>query len=298
MADFIFSDVERFTEYIPTAAGSNLDDLKPYLQEAEIWLKNELIGTPLFDEILKISQGPVSFSGTFDYKFDTSSPSDILEATELVICLKAYLSGIPFLDVIQMPNGFAVVNNSNHSPASKERVERLIEFVTRRLTDALDFLIEFSFSYSTFRELWAQEPELFNRHTEIVFLTTKEFRRYSAKRSLTFLDLFSSHPHILSHQADIAGHFSAEYLSELIAKRRKATLTEFDEHVLNAIWIIVGLKMQGAKFYHMIELEINYMISNSDEFPTYMGSVEYRLKVSQKYENKKQHSTFFFGGGL
>ena len=292
MSDFIFRDVERFTEYIPTAVGSNLEDLRPYLQEAEIWLKNELFGAPLYDKIVSLSQAlpvaPVPPS-------EIQEATDILKAAELVICLKAYLSGIPFLDVIQTPNGFAVVNNANHAPASKERVERLIKFVARRLTDALDVLIEYAFSYSFYRDLWAQDEELFNRHTEIVFIKTSELRRYSAT-SVTFVDLFTIRPLILSMQSEIAGYFSIAYLDELIEKRRDATLSVYDKRVFRAIQIIIGLKLQNASFYHMVEQELNYMIEHPDEYPTYIASVEYKLKISQKYENRRRHATFFFNG--
>ncbi|MDR1339257.1 MAG: hypothetical protein LBK58_04295, partial [Prevotellaceae bacterium] len=258
------------------------------------------LGVPLYYAILAISQNPPEdsvFDGTFDYTFDeTIPPADILKAAEPVICLKAYLSGIPFLDVVQTPNGFAVVNNTNHAPASKERVERLLEFVKRRLTAALDFLIEFAFSYSIFRGLWKQEEELFNRHTEIVYLTTNELRRYSANQSATCMDLFTIHPVVLSLQSEIAGYFSAAYLDELIEKRRNVKLSVFDSHVFRAIQTIAGLKLQKASFYHLVESEVNYMIGHPDEYPAYMASAEYKLKMSQKYENRQRHATFFFGG--
>jgi hypothetical protein len=322
MADFIFRDVGRFTGYIPTAAGSDLDNLRPYLADAELWLRNEILGAPLYYAILTISltpPGEAVFDGTFDYTFDeTIPPSDILKATEEVICLKAYLSGIPFLDLIQTSNGFAVVSNSNQAPASKERVERLLEFVKRRLTDALDFLFEFAFSYSTFRDLWKQAGEVFRRHTEIVFLTTGELKRYSANQSATFMDLLTLHPVILSIQADIAGYFSTAYMEELIEKRRNAGLSAFDIRILRSVQILAGLKLQrsgvllieqeinrveisqkkfaenSADFHPLIEQEVNYMTDHPAGYPTYMASAEYRLKVSRKYENEKEHATYMF----
>ena len=43
-----------------------------------------------------------------------------------IVAFDAFRSAIPHLDIILTPNGFGIVNNSNIAPASKERVERLI----------------------------------------------------------------------------------------------------------------------------------------------------------------------------
>ncbi len=298
MTDFIFNDVEKFTKYIPTAAGSNLEDLKPYLESSEMWLKNELLGFPLYYEILRISKTPEEdsvFDGTFDYSFDeTIPPADILKAAEAVICHHAYLSAIPFLDVVQTPNGFSVVNNTNHAPASKERVERLLLFVEKRFTDVLDYLLQFAFSYSTFRDLWAKD-EPFKKLTETVYLTTSKLRRNSGNKQALFSDKESLHVKILEYQEDVCKHISRAYFDELIEKYRTAKLTEYDKKIFSDLQIIIGLKLQARDEYKMIERTINYMIEHPEKFSTYINSQEYRIKISPKYENKKSDSTFFFG---
>lgn len=299
MNELILSKIAEFTEYIPTAVGSDLEDLKPYTLEAEHWLKNELIGFPLYYKIVSISANPVesTFDGTFDYTFDESiPPEDIVKAAKLVICLHAYLSAIPFLDVVQTPNGFAVVNNQNVAPASKDRVDRLIGSVEKRLTAAIDSLIQFAFSYSQFRELWAKEDLLFEKHTEIVFITTKELMYHSGNKSASYTDLFSSHPLILSLQETLEKHISADYLNELLSKRRTAGWTAADKKVFPGVQTIIGLYLQKKDPYKLIEKLVNLMIKNPEDYPTYLKSEEYRLKISSKYENKKLDSTFFFGG--
>jgi hypothetical protein len=85
-------------------------------------------------------------------------------------------------------------------------------------------------------------------------------------------------------------------MDELIEKRWTNALDVFDNYVYMGIQIIIGLMLQKAEYYHMIEGLLNYMENHPAEYPTYMESEEYRLKTSGKYENKKQHPTFFFGG--
>jgi len=270
------------------------------VEEAEHWLKTEFIGAPLYHTIAEIAEnhsGLMTFDGTFDYTFDrTIPPSNILIAAERVICLYAYYTAIPFVDLIQTPNGFAVVSNSNQAPASKERVERLLEFVMVRLTSALDFLLVFSYSYSTFRDLWKKETEAFNRHTEIVYWTTDELQRYANQKKLNFKDLISSHPQILHFQSQVAEYISMNYLKELIDKRRNAALSEEDRNVWLEVQQIIGLKLQKLDSYLLTEQLVNYLIAHPSDFPTYFDSPEYRLKMERYYKNRKNDPTFFFNG--
>ena len=281
MSDFIFRDLEKFETYIPTAAGSDKKDLKPFLQEAEIWLK-ELLGEGLYDKIICISELPPEDQTT------------ILRDCELVICLKAYLSGIPFLDLIQTSNGFAVVSNASQAPASKERVERLLEFVQYRLTQALDELIRNVFKDDQLRVLW-KESAWFNWYTETVFLTSNSVRLHTGRKT-TFVEFERLHITLLDHQNEVCRFISRDYFNELIDKRREKNLSEYDKQALSELRTIIGMKLQSLDAYKMVESLVNFMIAHADKFPTYMASVEYKLKIEQKYENKRQHSTFFFNG--
>jgi len=300
MERFIFQDITKFVDYVPTALGSDLNELKPFLEEAEISLRTELIGAPLYYRIAQIAGGEpqaMIFDGVFDYTFDESiPPADILKAAQRVVCLKAYLSAIPFVDLIQTPNGFAVVNNSNQAPASRERVERLLESVSLRLTQALDFLILFAASYSVFRQLWQKETGLFNRHTEIVYWTTDELQKYSNQKRLRYSDLRSAHPLVLDLQSQTAQTVSNDYLNELIDKRRNAALNLQDRRVLERVKQIVGLKLQKIDSYPLTEQLANYLAARPSDFSTYFASQEYRLKIKRPYENKKSDPTFFFNG--
>ncbi len=293
----IFKDFDKFVKYIPTAAGTEKEAMDTFLQEAEAWLKLELLGAPLYYYIETLSENipAATFDGTFDYTFDESiPPSDVVRATEVVICLKAYLSAIPFADLIQTPNGFAVVRNANQAPASKERVDRLLEFVQQRISNNLDFLVRFIFSYSEFREMWSQH-ELFERYTEIVYLTGQELMRF-ANTAVTFGTLDSVHTHILQLQEDISRYISPEYIEHLFSKFRNCSMSAWDKKVYLQLQVIVGLMLQKKEVYPMIEKMVNCMVKNINEFPEFQSSQTFKLKFENKYENKCSDKTFFFGG--
>ncbi|MDR2086835.1 MAG: hypothetical protein LBP72_06630 [Dysgonamonadaceae bacterium] len=273
----ILENIEKFTDYVPTAIGSELNELKPFLEESEQWIQDKLLGPDLYAVIAGLP--------------DTD---DLKRNAQAVVCLQAYESAIPFVDLVQTPNGFAVVSNANLAPASKERVERLLEFVARRLTALLDKTISAIRSDKACVAEWKKAPA-FEFRTEIVFLTTTELRNYSGNKEVKYYDLDAVHPLVLSFQNQLAEHISHACLNRLLQKRAAGELSEREERAFRAIQTIVGAKMRGENAYPLTEGLVNYMISFSDEFPDYINSPEYRLKLSQKYENKKNDTTFFFG---
>ncbi|GAP73085.1 hypothetical protein SAMD00024442_6_49 [Candidatus Symbiothrix dinenymphae] len=274
----ILTDISQFTNYIPTATGSNLDDLQSFLSEAEQWFESEIAGTDLYEYIAA-----------------SAETTPVRKQAQTAICLKAYLTAIPFVDLIQTDNGFAVVNNANHAPASKERVDKLLRNVEHRLTVSLDMLFTWFMKDDVLRGEWQKAIFLFDRFTETVYLTTQELEHHAARSSVTFSELQGMHPLILKEQTDIARFISGEYMQELLDKRRNATLTEADGKAFAVVQNIIGLRLQGIDTYHLIERLINWMTANPDEFPTYMQSTAYALKTAPKYENKKRDSTYFFG---
>jgi hypothetical protein len=278
MTDYLLEKIEQFVQFVPTAAGSDLNKIKPFLEEAGQWLCDELLGDDLYQHIKGLS--------------DTSKA---LQYARTAVCLRAYETAIPFVDLIQTNNGFAVVSNTSQAPASKERVERLLDFVRRRLTSSLDRLWTLCLEDEELRELWQRAGAIFNRHTEIVFVSTAELRAFSKNQAPVYSDLQDAHPEILLLQAHLANAVSGDYLNELIDKRRNGALTAFDRHVFSALQSITGLQLQQLDAREMTEKLINYMTAHPEEFPAYMNSPEYRLKTAQKYENRKDDTTFFFG---
>jgi hypothetical protein len=110
----ILSSIDKFMEYIPTAVGSGPDTLKPFPEEAELWIRDNLPDTGLYVLIAGMDE-----------------TDSLKRHTQAAVCLKACGAGIPFPALVQTLNGFAVVGNSNRAPAGKERVERLPDFASR-----------------------------------------------------------------------------------------------------------------------------------------------------------------------
>ena len=86
------------------------EKLSPFLALAEKWLIEEFTSDRTFSTICG---------------YVNDNPTKVL-ATQVVV-YEAFRRAIPHLDVILTPNGFGIVSNTNIAPASKERINRLLD---------------------------------------------------------------------------------------------------------------------------------------------------------------------------
>lgn len=100
--------------------------LAPYYATSLRWLQTSLLGT------LELSE-------------------EHREIATRAAVIRALVTAIPALDLVATPTGFGVVSTTNMSPASKERVERLISRLSANLEDALIELQETCLTYPEWR---------------------------------------------------------------------------------------------------------------------------------------------------
>ena len=87
-----------------------IDKLSPFLSATEKWLSDVFTSGPVFDTICQLAEG------------DT-----LRVATTQAVIYEAFRRAVPHLDIILTPNGFGIVSNTNIAPASKERINRLLD---------------------------------------------------------------------------------------------------------------------------------------------------------------------------
>lgn len=282
----LINNMETFVEYIPTIEGfnpdataSDLGAIKPFLEESEQKIKNEMLGADLFDKIAELPDNPVC------------------DALKRVVAINAYYLCIPFTDLIQTPNGFAVVSSGNNiAPASKERVERLLSWVKLRLSESTDSLINFLLSgaENEFREAWEKSVH-FERYTSSLFITAGDLQRFG-RGNATRTTLDDLYPMFMAYQDDMSTIVSSEYLKELIDNRRNDKLTEYDGPILYRLQIALGLYLKDSanQARELLGTTVNLMIADPEHYKTYMDSQAYKIKTSANYVNKKEDQTFMF----
>lgn len=97
-----------------------LDKLSPFLNATEKWLIETFTSDRTFSTICGYAE---------------DNPTKVL--ARQIVCYEAFRRALPHLDVILTPNGFGIVNNQNIVPASKERINRLLDTLLENRDAAL-----------------------------------------------------------------------------------------------------------------------------------------------------------------
>lgn len=115
-----------------------IDKLAPWLSQAEQWVCDTFTGATVLDAI--IAEDPAESEW---------------QQVAMLITAEAMRLAIPSLDVVLTPNGFGIVSNQNVVPASKERVERLIN----SMRSGRDLYIDYLLDSLSAREDWHQTKQ-------------------------------------------------------------------------------------------------------------------------------------------
>lgn len=275
----IINSLEDFINYVPTAADSQWDVIRPYVQDADTDLKNYFTGNDLYRFIQE--------NATVEIKDKFSS----------LICYKAYFMAIPFVDLIETPNGFAVVSNNNLAPASRERVGRLLEWCEKQIANKTDDLIIQFIQSDQMRETWSQ-TSFFTDFTNCLFFTGFSFASYTKNQANPRKAFLEAKNDLLTWQQNlIEPAISKNFLDEIFVQLRSNSLTNPNKKIVHLCRMFLG-KMYADDACEAQKLmnRIEYVLESSlDIYSTYANSEEYALKIAPKYQNKKMDPTFFFG---
>lgn len=127
---YLITSQEILDRFIPNVLASVkgemslFDKLAPAIELAEEWVAETFLGPTLL----------VSLANPHD-------TSVIKSFTCRIITAEAFKNSCPSLDLILTPNGFGIVNNSNVVPASRERVDKLIESLEMERDRAIHLLL-------------------------------------------------------------------------------------------------------------------------------------------------------------
>jgi hypothetical protein len=316
----IITTIEQITSVVPNiTAEMEYTDFETYVKSAENWVKNEILGSELYDDLL-----------------GEKPETELFRLLTNVIVLKAYDMAIPFLDLIHTSSGFGVVNDTNKVPASAQRVERLIAQNKKRLEDETEWLIDLLESESDYHVNWKISPA-FSILSDCIIYTARQFSQYSQKiERSAFVKL---KPVMIGIQKGVLSeNISADYVNELLTEIHESDVSEENEVVLPLIRRILALftisrgletmiitldsngvyrnyevgrtNSAGIQDINLVKIKyeemaqsmlnnlINFMVANEDDYPTYMGSAEKENTDDAGYTNAEDDPIFVFKGGL
>lgn len=271
----------QFIKVIPTAASGSFEDMETYLESAEYWIKKEILGVQLYNLL------------------DTASDdhTELLGHALNVIALKAYYEGIPFLDLTQTANGFAVVKNATQAPASKERVAKLRTQTDIRRGNETEVLIEFLEDHPDYHDEW-KGALAYSLLTDCLIQSTRELKRFASWNG-NREDFMKLKPDLIAKTAlDIEPIISKDFIDLLIEQRRDNELTVDNIRVLEMIQYALGALVGGnpTQGKRLLDDVVTYLDKNLGLFSVYASSSEYTERQVPGYQNTQDSPIFVFGG--
>ena len=277
---------QQLRKYLPNAFAtvegevSLFDKLQPYLAEAEVWLRSSITGKDML-LLLAAADDEETAKG---------------EASRAVTC-DALMHAIPSLDVVLTPNGFGVVSNQNVAPASKDRVQRLMNSMEQQRDDAVTHLLKLIRG----QKAWQQSP-VFNLWCRTLFpdigvvsqlgVTEHQFAKY--------LELI---PRIIHIETSLAAEFiSPELLEHLhryqfgIGYDKLSPLEQSGRaYVITHLRAEIVAELQGLPMNrrYMTDL-VQFRRSSPEVFPQWHASATAELFSPPVFENKKDAQGYFF----
>lgn len=253
-----------------------LEKLEPYIDEAEEFVEKKLTGETIFEEM----EGQVE-----------TTPVRLL--TEKIIVAHAFYKAVPSLDLVLTPNGFGIVSNTNVAPASKERVERLIEALEGQRDNGIEQLL---FRLPSI-EGWLQTQQA-NYFTSTLFPNISVCHRLAIRqhRWQEYVQLHGQFVFIESQLAE--AYFSQEQMkvfrNKVITGELMATplMNEVVRQLQSLELMLVTEKMHvhPQAFYDLV----NVIREHQETFPEWHASDTAKLYTPAVYINKKENGGYWF----
>ena len=270
----LIPNVLATTEGEPTL----IEKLYPYLETAEQWAIDNFVPEAIFDEIAEDDGfGP---NERFRYPLE-----------KLVAC-QAYMTAIPSLDLVLTPNGFGIVSNQNIVPASRERVDALINSLESQRDSAIEALILRLSS----RTDWQQSTQ--GKYFGATMFPLLNLCRRLAIREHIWDSYQQLHERLIKIENVLADtYFSQEQMqvfrSQVITQY--STSKPIEEQVIRSLQayelqLLTDIQVHPQCYYDLVTI----IRERPDDFPAWHTSPVAELYCPAVFKNKKTSSAYWF----
>ena len=258
-----------------------IDKLSPFLSATEKWLSDVFTSETVFDTICQLAE------------------EDALRvATTQAVVYEAFRRAVPHLDIILTPNGFGIVSNTNIAPASKERINRLLDSLLDNRDAALSQVLSLLPAESGW--LGTKQAQFFAATMFPNMEVTLRFPKPSEGRWKLYLTLREK-------AIGIEQFFAAQYLSvelmdvlrsEVQSGQYRSMLHQKICRILQAVEIRCLNSTDPTAWMHfehgaLFDI-VNTIQNNPEEFPEWHSSATAELYAPPIFENKKESKGFWF----
>lgn len=255
-----------------------IEKLYPFLETAEQWAIDNFIPEVIFEEIAEDDGfGP---NERFRYPLE-----------KLVAC-QAYMTAIPSLDLVLTPNGFGIVSNQNIVPASRERVDALMNSLESQRDSAIEALILRLSS----RTDWQQSAQ--GKYFGATMFPLLNLCRRLAIREHIWDSYQQLHERLIKIENVLADtYFSQEQMqvfrSQVIVQY--STSKPIEEQIIRSLQayelqLLTDIQVHPQCYYDLVTI----IRERPDDFPAWHASPVADLYTPKIFQNKKNSSAYWF----
>lgn len=284
----LITSEEILRKYIPNVLASVkgevplIDKLTPFLDLAEEWLSHTFTSEATLDTIVG---------------YPDSSVIKIY-ACKVVVC-EAFKNAVPSLDLVLTPNGFGIVNNSNVVPASKERVNRLIDSLEAERVNAIRLLLSSLPGDATW--ITSNQCEYFSATMfpnldicDYLGVAHQQWKKYQEVRA-TLLEIeqhiatqFLGQEQFDVFRKEAMSPSSTSYLMKYVIRSLRAYEAQVLKNKLSTPEPTVCTPPTA-----LVSI-VNIIRNNPDEFPLWHNSAVAELFSPKVFENKNRDTGYWF----
>ena len=253
-----------------------IEKIDPWLTEAEDWVMMTFTG---HDEMEAIADDPAS---------------KVWEHMAMLTVTEALRCAIPSLDIVLTPNGFGIVSNQNVAPASKDRIERLIN----KMAAQRDHFINMLLADLRTRESW-RDSDPFKWFTASLIQAPENcvMAVYDRVRDGQQWDLFLQ---LRERAITIEDAIAEKWISYPVMEQLRMELAIVNNATVHQValkvraCVLSELRGNGRNHWDLDRI-VNYIRKNADIFPDWATSDTAKLYNDPTvFRNKKNSSGYFF----
>lgn len=266
-----------------------------HIPNAIISVKGE---TSLFEKIsvhLELAEDWVCNTFTSVKTFNTIVGYTAENSIRVLLCrlvvAEALRTAIPSLDLVFTPNGFAVTQTQNLTPASKQRVDRLIGSMLTLRDDCIARLLPELVGASQW--LKSSQAQFFGTTLFPDLSVVDALANVQGSRWDKYLELRTQ---IIDLEASLAEEFTSPELLNALHERNLAhTLSAVDRPLVAQLQAQIVSVLRGGTINarRMVDL-VNYIRQRPEDFPEWHSSATARLFTPPVFRNKKNATGYFF----
>lgn len=269
--------------------------LRAYIPNIIASVKGETPFIERLSSFLDLAEDWVKTTFTSESTFNTicgyTDSNEIKIICSRLVVADALRRAIPSLDIVLTPNGFGVVSTQNLAPASKPRVDRLVDSMLAHRDDCIAALLPELVGASKW--LTSPQADFFGSTLFPDLGIVDAVGGATGSKWEKYLEL---RPQVIDLEASLAEEWlSPGLMSALRSENLRGDLTEKRSVIVRQVKAqILGYLKSGSFSSRRLADIVNRIRENKDDFPEWHRSETAKLFAPPVFRNEKKAKGYWF----